>query len=378
MADKRDYYEVLGIPKNADAETIKKVYRQLAKKYHPDINPGNKEAELRFKEINEAYEVLSDPEKKAKYDQFGHAAFDPTAGGGGFSGFSDFDLGDIGDLFGSFFSGFGGSTQTRRGTPVRGDDLGVKLSISFEEAVFGVKKDISYNRVEHCSDCSGTGAAKGTKPETCQACHGTGMRHTTQRLMGISFQSTTTCEQCRGTGKVVRNPCSNCRGTGFVRLTKHIRVSIPAGIDDGNKIIQRGLGNEGRNGGPAGDLIIMVSVRKHSIFTRNGNNIHCEVPVTVTEAILGAEIDVPTLEGSEKFTIPEGTQPGTSFTMKSRGIPYVNSPGRRGDLIFTVSVEIPHGLSSRQKEHIRSFAESCGEHNYAKRTGFFKKFFNKK
>ena len=216
-------------------------------------------------------------------------------------------------MFGSFFSGFGGSTQARRSSPVRGDDLGVKISISFEEAAFGVKKDISYNRIERCSDCAGSGAAKGTKPDTCPDCRGTGQRHTTQRIMGMSFQSTTTCEQCRGTGKVVRNPCSNCRGTGYVRIAKNISVSIPAGIDDGNKIIQRGMGNEGRNGGPAGDLIIMVSVGKHSIFTRNGNNIHCEVPLTVTEAILGAEIEVPTLEGSERFTIPEGTQPGTAL-----------------------------------------------------------------
>ncbi|NLW74658.1 MAG: molecular chaperone DnaJ [Clostridiales bacterium] len=382
MADKRDYYEILGVPKGADADTIKKAYRKLAKKYHPDINPGDKEAEEKFKEINEAYEVLSDPEKRAKYDQFGHAAFDPTAGGGGgfsgFSGFPDFDLGDIGDLFGSFFSGFGGSTQTRRGGPIRGDDIAVKVTLSFEEAVFGVRKDVSYNRIERCSDCSGTGAAKGSRPETCPVCHGTGQRHTTQRLMGISFQSTTTCEQCRGSGKIIRNPCSNCRGTGYVRLTKVISVSIPAGIDDGNRIIQRGLGNEGRNGGPAGDLIIMVSVKKHSIFARDGNDIRCEVPITVTEAILGAEIQVPTLEGSVNFTIPEGTQPGTSFTIKSKGIPYVNSPGRRGDLIFTVNVEIPHGLTNKQKEHIRSFAESCGDHNYAKRSNFFKKMFDKK
>ncbi len=379
MADKRDYYEVLGVDKNADADTIKKAYRQLAKKYHPDVNPG-KESEEKFKEINEAYEVLSDPDKKAKYDQFGHAAFDPTAGAGGaggFGGFSGFsgDFGDIGDIFGSFFgSGFGGGTQQRRNGPVRGDDLGVHLSISFEEAAFGVKKDIAYDRIERCPDCGGSGAARGSKPETCPGCHGTGQKRVTQRMMGMSFQSATTCDQCRGTGRIIRDPCSNCRGTGYIKVTKKVSISIPAGIDDGNKIIQEGLGNEGRNGGPAGDLIIAISVKKHSIFTRDGNNIYCEVPVAVTEAILGAEIKVPTLEGNEKFTIPEGTQPGTSFTIKSKGIPYVNS-SRRGDLIFTVNVEIPRGLNSKQKDYIRSFAESCGEGNYTKRTGFFKRMF---
>ncbi len=382
MADKRDYYEVLGVSKDADAEALKKAYRRLAKKYHPDVNPG-KESEDKFKEVNEAYEVLSDPEKKEKYDRFGHAAFDPTAGAGGaggFSGFSGFagDFSDIGDIFGSFFGGGFGSSQARRG-PIRGDDLGVRVSISFEEAAFGVKKNITYNRVERCSECSGSGAAKGTSPETCHDCHGTGQKRVTQRMLGMSIQSTVTCDTCRGTGKTIKNPCSNCRGTGYVRVTKKVTVSIPAGIDDGNRIIQQGLGNEGREGGPAGDLIIAVTVKKHNVFTREGNTIYCEVPLTVTDAILGAEIQVPTLEGSEKFTIPEGTQPGARFTIKSRGIPYVNNAsGRRGDLIFTVNVEVPQGLNQKQKDHIRSFAESCGESNYAKRTGFFKRMFDKK
>ncbi len=376
MADKRDYYEVLGVDKNADADAIKKAYRLLAKKYHPDVNPG-KESEDKFKEINEAYEVLSDPEKKAKYDQFGHAAFDPTMGAGGAGGFSGFsgDFGDIGDIFGSFFGGgFGGGAQ-RRGGPVRGDDLGVRITISFEEAAFGVKKDITYNRIERCPDCSGSGAAKGSKPETCTECHGTGQKRVTQRMMGMAFQSTVTCDSCRGTGKIIKDPCTNCRGTGYVKVSKKVNISIPAGIDDGNKIIQEGFGNDGRNGGPAGDLIIAISVKKHSIFNRDGNNIFCEVPVSVTEAILGAEIQVPTLEGNEKYTIPEGTQPGTNFTIKSKGIPYVNTPGRRGDLVFTVNVEIPRSLNSKQKDIIRSFADSCGDSNYTKRTGFFKRIF---
>ena len=371
---------MLGVQKGASEDELKKAYRVLAKKYHPDVNPGDKQAEEKFKEVNEAYEVLSDPDKRAKYDQFGHAAFDPAAGAGaggaGFGGFEGF--GDIGDIFGSFFGGgFGGSQQPRRG-PTRGDDLGVRVTISFEEAVFGVKKDISYNRVERCPDCGGSGAAKGTQAETCPICHGTGQRKVTQRMMGMSFQSTTTCDNCRGTGKTIKNPCQNCRGTGYIKVTKKLTVSIPAGIDDGNRIVQQGQGNAGRAGGPSGDLIIEVTVKKHNLFRREANNIRCEVPLSVTDAILGAEIEVPTLEGFEKYTIPEGTQNGTSFTIKNKGIPYVNNPGRRGDLIFTVNVEIPRGLNEKQKEHVRAFADSCGESNYTKKTGFFKRIFDRK
>ncbi len=365
--------------KGASDDELKRAYRVLAKKYHPDVNPGDKQAEEKFKEVNEAYEVLSDPDKRAKYDQFGHAAFDPAGGGAGGAGFGGFEgFGDIGDIFGSFFGGgFGGGQQSRRG-PTRGDDLGVRVTISFEEAVFGVKKDISYNRIERCPDCGGTGAAKGTQPETCPVCHGSGQRKVTQRMMGMAFQSTTTCDNCRGTGKVIKEPCQNCRGTGYIKVTKKLTVSIPAGIDDGNRIVQQGQGNAGRNGGPAGDLIIEVAVRKHNLFRRDGNNLRCEVPLSVTEAILGAEIEVPTLEGTEKFNIPEGTQNGTSFTIKDKGVPYVNSAGRRGNLIFTVNVEIPRGLSEKQKEHVRAFADSCGESNYTKKTGFFKRIFDKK
>ena len=381
MADKRDYYEVLGVDKSADDATLKKAYRTLAKKYHPDMNPDNKEAEAKFKEVNEAYEVLSDPEKKAKYDQFGHAAFDPSAGGGygggGFGGFGDF--GDIGDIFGSFFGGgFGGSSQRRRNGPVRGEDISLRLTISFEEAAFGVKKDITYNRVQKCDDCKGSGAAEGSSPETCPHCHGTGQRQVTQRIGGMAFQSTTTCDNCRGTGKIIKNPCQNCRGTGYVRVSKKLSVSIPAGIDDGERIALRGQGSDGRNGGPTGDLIIVISVRSHSVFERSGTNIYCEVPVTVTDAILGAEIEIPTLEGKMKFTIPEGTQPGTEFVVKQKGIPYVNSSSRRGDLIFSVNVEIPRGLNEKQKGKLREFAESCGNNNYTKKTGFFKKIFDTK
>jgi len=380
MADKRDYYEVLGLNKNADDAAIKKAYRSLAKKYHPDMNPGDKEAEVKFKEVNEAYEVLSNPEKKAKYDQFGHAAFDPASGAGGYSdfggGFGDF--GDLGDLFGSFFGGGFGSSAQRRNAPTRGEDVTTRITISFEEAAFGVKKDVSFNRIERCSDCEGSGAEKGTKAETCTACGGTGQRRVTQRVGGMAFQSTVTCDACRGKGKIIKNPCSNCRGTGFVKVSKKLSVNIPAGIDNGERIALRSQGCDGRNGGPTGDLIIVVSVRKHSIFERENYDIYCEVPITVSEAVLGAEIDVPTLEGNVKYTIPEGTQPGTRFTLKQKGIPYVNNQNRRGDLHFIVNIEIPKGLSEKQKEHMRAFADACGENNYSKKTGFFKRIFDKK
>ena len=379
MADKRDYYEVLGVDKNADDATIKKAYRTLAKKYHPDMNPGDKTAEEKFKEVNEAYAVLSDPDKKAKYDRYGHDAFDPSAGaGGGYGGFSGFgDFGDISDIFGSMFGGFGGfggSSQSRRNGPMRGEDIGVRISITFEEAAFGTKKDITYNRIQKCPECSGSGAAKGSSPETCPQCHGSGQVRVNQRMMGMQFQSTTTCSNCRGTGKIIKTPCTNCRGTGYIKVSKKLEVSIPAGIDDGERIALRGQGSDGRNGGMAGDLILTVAVKKHNIFERDGYDLYCEVPVTVAEATLGAEINVPTLEGSVKYKIPEGTQPGTRFTLKGKGVTVINSQ-RKGDLYFTVNVEIPRNLSEKQKENMRTFAESCGESNYASRTGFFKKFF---
>ena len=380
MADKRDYYEVLGLSKSANETEIKKAYRSMAKKYHPDMNPGNAEAEAKFKEVNEAYAVLSDADKKAKYDQFGHAAFDPAAGGGyggGFSGFGDF--GDIGDIFGSFFGGgFGGASRQSRNAPMRGEDVLARVTITFEEAAFGVKKDVSYNRVQKCSDCGGSGAAKGSHAETCSVCRGSGQRTVTQRIAGMAFQSTATCDACRGTGKIIKDPCTNCRGTGYVKVSKKLSVNIPAGINDGERIALRGQGCDGRNGGPAGDLVIVVTVKRHSFFERDGYNIYCDVPLTVAEATLGAEIDVPTLEGTQKFTIPEGTQPGTQFTLRQKGIPFINNANRRGDLIFTAVIEIPKGLNDKQKEHMRAFAESCKESNYSKKKGFFKQIFDKK
>ncbi len=375
MADKRDYYEVLGVNKSASDAEIKKAYRTLAKKYHPDINPDNKEAEAKFKEVNEAYEVLSDSDKKAKYDQYGHAAFDPTAGAGGYGGYGGFggfgggfDV-DLGDIFGSFFGG--GSRSQRRNGPQRGDDIEVDITINFEEAVFGCKKDISFTKYAKCSKCGGNGSESG-EAETCPNCRGTGQRRVMQNLGGMQFQTTTTCDTCRGTGKYIKNPCNKCRGSGFERVTKKLAVNIPAGIDHGKGLIMRGEGNDGKNGGGAGDVLVMVSVRRSQTFKRDGYNLYCEVPITVSEAALGAEIEVPTMEGREKFSIPEGTQTATTFSLKGRGVPMVNS-NRRGDLYFTVNVEIPRGLNEKQKELLREFAKACGESNYAKKKSFLKK-----
>ena len=376
MADKRDYYEVLGVDKGADEAALKKAYRSLAKKYHPDMNPGDADAEQKFKEVNEAYAVLSDSEKRAQYDQFGHAAFEGGAGGagGGFGGFGDF-----GDIFSSFFGGgfggFGGSTQ--RNGPTRGEDIGARISVSFEEAAFGVKREVNYNRICRCPDCAGSGAAKGSKAESCGKCHGSGRMRVIQRLGGMQFQSETTCDACRGSGKIIKNPCANCRGTGLIRVNKKLEVSVPAGIDDGERIALRGQGNDGKNGGSAGDLILQVMVKPHPIFERDGYDIYCEVPIPVTDAILGAEIEIPTLKEKMKYTIPEGTQPGTRFTVRGQGIPYVGNNARRGDLIFRVNVEIPCGLSKEQKDQVRAFAGKCREENYGKKSGFFKRIFEK-
>ena len=372
MADKRDYYEVLGVDKNADDATIKKAFRNLAKKYHPDVNTDDKDAEAKFKEINEAYDVLSDPDKRAKYDRMGHAAFDPTMGGGG-AGFdpSMSDLGDILRGFGSFGDifgmNFGGSASSRRNAPMQGEDIGAEITITLEEAAEGLKKDIAYKRVVQCPDCSGSGAERGTHPETCPVCKGTGQRPMRkQTIMGV-IQSLFTCSNCNGTGVIIKNPCHTCHGEGRVQERKELRVKIDAGVEDRRKIILQGLGHDGANGGPAGDLIIIVRIKKHNTFTREGNNLYCNVNISVTDAILGAEIQVPTIGGSVKYEIPEGTQQGASFTVKGSGMPYYKSPDRKGDLIFTVNVEIPRNLSEKQKDHIRAFADSCGESNYNKR-----------
>ena len=373
MADnKRDYYEVLGVSKSASDDEIKKAYRQLAKKYHPDMNPGDKEAEAKFKEANEAYDVLSDPEKKAKYDQFGHAAFDPAAGGTGFdaSGF------DFSDIFSSFFGG-GGSSRSSRNMPMDGDDVMARITIEFEEAVFGCKKTVSFARVEACDECGASGAEKGTKPETCQTCHGTGRVTVQQQTVLGYMQSQRACSNCRGTGKIIKTPCKNCNGKGYIKVTKKLEVSIPAGIDGGQRIVLRGQGSAGRNGGSAGDLIIEVRVNPHKFFTRERNNVYCEIPISITEAALGAEIEVPTLDGkTDKLKIPEGTQSGKTFSLKGKGIPDINSK-RKGDIVISVVVETPTGLTAEQKKILGEFAKTLGENNSesGKRDNFFKKLF---
>jgi len=376
MADnKRDYYEVLGVDKSADEQSIKKAYRNLAKKYHPDMNPGDKEAEVKFKEINEAYAVLSDSEKKARYDQYGHAGVDPNMGGGGFGDFGGFGGFDFGDIFSSFFGG-GQSSYSRRNAPERGDDLRAHVTISFEEAAFGCKKEITYNRIEMCDECSGSGAAKGSSAETCSHCGGTGQVRVTQRTALGMFQTSKPCDACGGKGKIIKNPCTNCRGTGYVRIKKKLDVTIPAGIDDGQRIALQNQGNAGRNGGGYGDLYVTVSVRPHPVFERDGYDIYCDVPVTFVEAALGAEIDIPTLEGKIKYTIPEGTQTDTRFTLRGKGIQMVRSKSK-GDLIFRVIVEVPKGLTNAQKDALRNFADVCGNSNYTKKESFMKKIFGR-
>ena len=362
MADKRDYYEVLGLQKGASDDEIKKSYRKLAKQYHPDLHPGDKDCEEKFKEIGEAYEVLSDPDKKAKYDQYGHAAFDPNAGfGGGYGGgFGDFgDLGDIlGNIFGGGF-GFGGGGETRRSGPMKGENLRVRLPIEFEEAAFGCKKDIPIQRIEDCPDCSGSGCAPGTTADTCPDCRGTGTVRTQQRTPFGVMQSTAACRRCGGSGKIIKTPCPKCNGKGKVRRNRSVTVDIPAGIDDGQTFPVRGEGHAGLNGGPAGDLHVTVSVRAHPLFERDGNSVLFEMPISFAQAALGAEVEVPTLDGKVKYTIPEGTQTGSIFRLRGKGIPYVNSAGR-GDQYVSVTVETPKNLTKEQKELLRKFAEATG------------------
>ena len=370
--NKRDYYEVLGVEKGASAEEIKKAYRKSAMKYHPDRNPGDKTAEEKFKELGEAYEVLSDDEKRSRYDQFGFAGVDPNYGGGaggaGFGGFGDFGFGGFGDIFSEVFGG--GSTRRTRNAPRKGDDIGVRLELTFEEAAFGVEKEISYYRIEDCADCKGTGSADGAV-ETCAQCRGTGQVRVTQNMMGMAFQTTSTCPACSGRGKIIKNPCNTCRGKGKVRKSRTIRPKVPAGIDHGQSFRLRGEGCSGTNGGPSGDVLVEVSIKRHPIFQRRGTDVICEVPITFAQAALGAEIEVPTLDGREKYEIPEGTQTGKQFVMSGKGIPYVNNPKRRGNQYFTVVVETPTKLTKEQKELLRKLDDTFDGRSNPKRKKFF-------
>ena len=370
MADKRDYYEVLGVKKDATADEIKKAYRKLTKENHPDLHPGDKACEERFKEANEAYEVLSDEDKRKKYDQFGFAAFDPNAGAGGFGGFDGFGgFGGFGDIFGDIF-GFGGGTRSNPNAPRKGESLRATLNISFEEAAFGCKKEVNVARVESCPDCKGSGCAPGTTPEICPDCKGTGHVTVNQRTPFGVMQSSSPCSKCRGTGKIIHQPCKTCRGMGSIRRQHKVEVNVPAGIDDGQTISKPGGGNAGVNGGPAGDLLVSVIVRPHARFERDGTSVLLEQEISYAQATLGAEVEVPTLDGKVKLTIPEGTQPGAVFRLRGKGIPYLRGSGR-GDQFVSVTVKVPKNLTGSQKELLRQFAASMGEYDGEAGHGIF-------
>ena len=364
MAEKRDFYEILGVKKGASEDELKKAYRKLAKGNHPDLHPGDKECEARFKEINEAYEVLSDPDKRAKYDQFGHAAFDPSqgfGGGGGFGGFEGF--GGFGDIFSDIFGGgfgFGGGGGRNPNAPRKGDNLRATVNIKFEEAAFGVKKDVFVSKIEQCPDCKGTGCAEGTTAEVCPDCKGTGTVMSTKRTPFGMVQSSEQCPKCKGRGKIIHSPCKTCRGMGSVRRQHKVSVSIPAGIDDGQTISLKGQGNAGLNGGPAGDLLITVLVQPHARFERDGASILLDQEISFAQAALGAEVEVPTLDGKVKLNIPEGTQSGTTFRLKGKGVPFLRNGGR-GDQFVTVNVAVPRGMTLTQKDALRQYAETMGE-----------------
>lgn len=373
MAEKRDYYEVLGVDKNADDAAIKKAYRAAAKKYHPDLHPNDKAAEAKFKEINEAYEVLSDSEKKSRYDQFGHAGVDPNFGAGGgfngdFGGFSGF-----GDIFSDLFGGaFGGTRRSNPNAPRRGADTAVRLILSFEEAAKGCDKTVRTARSEQCPDCGGSGAKAGTKPTVCQECHGTGQVTRAQRTPFGVMQTQSVCMHCQGKGKIIEQPCNKCGGQGRVKATREQVVKVPAGIDDGQMLNVRGQGDTGINGGPSGDLKIEIVVRPHPVFERRGFDVYCELPVTFTQAALGDEISVPTLDGKVKFKIHEGTQPNDEFKLAGKGIQRLGGSGR-GNQYVKVAVEVPKNLTNHQKELLKQFDAATGDKNYKKQKSFFDK-----
>ena len=376
MADKRDYYEVLGVSKGASDDEIKKAYRQSAKKYHPDLHPGDKEAEAKFKEVNEAYEVLSDKDKKQRYDQFGHAGVDPNygAGAGGYGSPFGQDI-DFSDIFSSVFGGFGGFSGRRSSNPNaprRGTDVETTVYISFEEAAMGCKKTVEYQAVSKCSECSGTGAQKGTQAKTCPTCQGRGQVTVNQRTPFGVVQTSRACDSCKGTGKIIEKPCRSCNGAGRVRKKKSVEVNIPAGISDEQILNVSGHGNSGVNGGPAGDLHVYIGVRPHPAFERRGDDIWCELPITFAQAALGGEVTVPTLYGKVSYQIHEGTQPNDIFKLKGKGVQHLNSKSK-GDQFVKIVIEVPKNLSSKQKDIIKEFEGISSDKNYSKRKSFTQK-----
>ena len=371
MANKRDYYEVLGIDKNATDEDIKRAYRKKAKECHPDLHPNDKEAEARFKELNEANEVLSDPDKRARYDQFGFDGPDMGGGAGGnpFGGMDFSGMGGMGDIFDQLFNGgMGGSAQARRNAPRQGNDVRYELRLTFEEAAKGCHKSVEFYRYENCATCGGSGAKPGTQPQTCSMCKGTGQI----RQSGGWMTTVRTCPACGGTGKVIKDKCSSCGGSGRVRMRRTLELDVPAGVDDNIVLSKRGQGEPGANGGPNGDLLIQITVKPHKLFRREGTILRLEVPISFTQAALGAEIDVPTLDGSVKYTIPEGTQTDTEFRIRGKGIQQLGS-NNKGDLIFKVRVETPRRLTEKQRELLRQFDGDDNGKQYDQRKTFIDK-----
>lgn len=371
---KRDYYEVLGLNKQATDDEIKKAYRKLAKQHHPDLHPDDKEAEAKFKELNEAYGVLSDPQKKAQYDQFGFDGPNMGGGAGGYGGFGGFGggagFGGFDDILNSFFGGGGFGGQQRYNGPIDGDDLQMQITITFEEAAKGCEKEINLVRDEPCDTCKGTGAKAGTSPVTCTTCGGTGQVRVTQNTPFGRIQNVRACDACRGTGKIIKEPCTRCNGRGKLRTSKKRTIKVPAGIDNGQIITIRGQGELGERGGQPGDLQIYVTVRPHRFFVRKGFDLHCEIPITFSQAALGAEIDVPTLEKPVKHAVPEGTQPGTVFRIKGQGIQNLRGSGK-GDLFVKVNVEVPRKLSDKQKDLLRQFDAELTGKEYEQKKSFF-------
>ncbi len=379
MADKRDYYEVLGVQKGSSEDEIKKAFRKQAKKYHPDLNPGDKEAEAKFKEVNEAYEVLSDRDKRARYDRYGFAGVDPNYGAGSaaYGGGNPFgqDI-DLGDIFNSFFGGFGGGRSPRnQNAPRRGSDVEASVTVSFEEAAKGCKKEVTYKKVETCKSCAGSGAAAGTNLKTCPQCNGNGQVTVRKSTPFGQIQTTQTCEKCQGKGKIIETPCPKCSGVGRIRSSKTITVTVPAGISQDQILNIGGHGNSGYNGGPSGDLHVYVNVKKHEIFERKGDDVWCEIPITFAQAALGHEMTVPTLDGKSSYTVHPGTQPGDIFKLKGKGIQHLNSRGR-GDQYVKITIEVPKNLSEEQRKILEQFDKTCTGKNYQKRSSFFDKVKN--